>query len=150
MSYYRGNMQHIGSVMWCNLISTSTDMPSHIQRQRGVNGGKDMNVWKKLDGKNCTVAPGNQITRLSTILSGLDGTQKMSPFDFWCFLGEWQTVFMNSRRNIQTNNWALESSSGQLLFCFCSCIQSLIDDFFHLALWKCELCFWGPLETSFF
>lgn len=39
MSYYGGNMQHVGSGMCCNLISASTGMQSHIQRRRELGRG---------------------------------------------------------------------------------------------------------------
>ena len=64
-------MQHIGTGMWCNLISASTGMPSHIQRHKGARGRNDMNVQK---GNSCPVALGNQTALPSTIVLGPVGS----------------------------------------------------------------------------
>lgn len=92
MFSYGENMQHCVSGMWCNLVSASTAMPSHIEKHTREQERNDMNVFT--------------VTIAITWLSGLPNwtTVNHSVWLLWC---RWQPIFWYRRMYPLPFGWNL-------------------------------------------
>lgn len=66
-------MQHCVSGMWCNLVSASTAMPSHIEKHTREQERSDMNVFTVTIAITWLSRLPNWTTVMSTILFGFFG-----------------------------------------------------------------------------